>query len=96
MHQRALQVKHCAQDLGMVNAFDRITIYNDNQACVAWYASLTNKAMRYINLREYKVHEAAIDGNVRILSTSQVPSTPAIFSPKNSRMGPIFDNVVIR
>ena len=53
-----LHVKLRAQDLGMADAFDRITIYNDNEACVSWSSSLTNKGMKHINLRECKVHEA--------------------------------------
>jgi hypothetical protein len=49
---------HRAQDLQMDDANDRITIYNDNESCVNWSASVTNKGTKHINLKENYVCEA--------------------------------------
>ena len=75
-----LHVKLRAQDLGMADAYKRIIIYNDNQAAVGWCSSLTNKGMKHINLRECKVREAVIDGDIRVLHIAGVINASDIFT----------------
>ena len=78
----------------MADAFDQITIHNDNEACISWYASLTNKGIKHINLHECKVHEAIIDGNVRVLHIPGVIDTSDIFT-KELKDAAHFRNVEI-
>ena len=75
-----LHVKLRAQDLDMADSYNRITIYNDNQAAVGWCSSLTNKGMKHINLRECKVREAVIDGDVRVIHIAGVINSSDIFT----------------
>ena len=42
-------------DMGMTDALTPTTIYNDNQACVDWSSSITNKCTKHINLHKNKV-----------------------------------------
>ena len=59
-------IRHRAQDLGMADANDCTTIYNDNEACVNWSVSVTNKGTKHINLQENYVREAHHLGIARI------------------------------
>eukprot|EP00956_Cyclotella_meneghiniana_P030923 scaffold79637_cov24-Cyclotella_meneghiniana.AAC.1 len=51
-------IRHRAIDLHMPDANDKITVYNDNDACVQWSASVTNKGTKHMNLKENYVREA--------------------------------------
>eukprot|EP00956_Cyclotella_meneghiniana_P029160 scaffold69885_cov36-Cyclotella_meneghiniana.AAC.3 len=51
-------IRHRAIDLRMPEANDKITFYNDNNACVQWSASVTNKGTKHMNLKENYVREA--------------------------------------
>ena len=51
-------IRHRAVDLSLPEAQDRITVYNDNDACVQWSASVTNKGTKHMNLKENYVREA--------------------------------------
>ena len=62
-----LHVKHCATDLGMLDASDTTSVYNDNQACVNWSASCTTKGVKHLNLKENKIRETHADAIARIL-----------------------------
>eukprot|EP00956_Cyclotella_meneghiniana_P031978 scaffold85846_cov40-Cyclotella_meneghiniana.AAC.6 len=42
----------------MPDANDCITVYNDNDACVQWSSSVTNKGTKHMNLKENYVREA--------------------------------------
>jgi hypothetical protein len=55
-----------AQDLDIQDAYERITIYNDNQAAVDWAASCTNKGPKHINLRENYVRERHQSGVTKV------------------------------
>ena len=71
-----------AQDLGMADANERTTVYNDNEACINWSASVTNIGTKHISLRENYIREAHHLGIVRI-TQSLAPLTPAISSQNN-------------
>ena len=45
-------------DLGIADAQQTITIYNDNQAAINWAAAFTTKGTKHINLHENCVREA--------------------------------------
>ena len=55
--QELQSLRHRAQDLGMADAYERTTVYNDNKAAVDWADSCTNKGTKHINLREDYVRE---------------------------------------
>jgi hypothetical protein len=45
-----------ARYLHIPDAAHPITVYNDNQACVDWSTSVTNKCTKHLNLRENANH----------------------------------------
>lgn len=51
-------IRHRAVDLDMSDANSKITVYNDNDACVQWSSSVTNKGTKHMNLKENYVREA--------------------------------------
>eukprot|EP00956_Cyclotella_meneghiniana_P012765 scaffold18160_cov36-Cyclotella_meneghiniana.AAC.4 len=67
-------IRHRAVDLGMSDANDRITVYNDNDACVQWSASVTNKGTKHMNLKENYVREA------HQLGLAQVKHIPGVIN----------------
>ena len=67
-------IRHRAIDLGMSDANDRITVYNDNDACVQWSASVTNKGTKHMNLKENYVREA------HQLGLAQVKHIPGVIN----------------
>ena len=50
----------------MTDAFQRTTLYNDNQAAVDWAAACTNKGTKHINLRENYVRENHQRGTTKV------------------------------
>eukprot|EP00804_Cyclotella_cryptica_P022104 CCRYP_011574-RA/>CCRYP_011574-RA protein AED:0.46 eAED:0.39 QI:0/0/0/1/0/0/2/0/303 len=47
-----LHIRHCALDLGISDASNRIVVYNDNQAAVNWADAMTSKGTKHLNLHE--------------------------------------------
>ena len=70
-------IRHRAHDLGIPEATNCTTIYNENQACVQWSASVTTKGIKHLNLCETCVRETQHAG--RIL----VSHIPGIINPSN-------------
>ncbi len=62
-----LALKHIAADLHMPDGSQCTRVYNDNEACVAWSASVTNKGTKHFNLRENYVREAHQFQEVNVL-----------------------------
>lgn len=75
-----LHVKNRAADLGMPDALETNTVFNDNQAAVNWAASVTNKGTKHINLRENKVREAVADGSARVRHIDGIINVSDIFT----------------
>ncbi|KAL7516707.1 hypothetical protein ACHAWX_001691 [Stephanocyclus meneghinianus] len=70
-------VHHLAIDLGISNANEKIMVYNDNDACVQWSASVTNKGTNHMNLKENYVRKA------HQLGLAQVKHIPGIVKASN-------------
>jgi hypothetical protein len=87
-----LSIKHRALNLGIPEAAETIIVYNTDKAAVDWASSITLKGTKHINLHENCVRENHQNGTVRVTHAS---STPAISSPKSSRMRPTFVAAVI-
>ena len=49
--------KYCANDIGIIEAYSRTNIYNDNKAAVQWAASVTSKGIKHLNPQENMVRE---------------------------------------
>ena len=75
-----MSIKHRARDLGMADADDRTTVYNDNQAAVNWAASITTKGIKHLNLRENMVRECHLDGSVTFTHIPGVINPSDIFT----------------
>jgi hypothetical protein len=71
---------NCTQDLDMADAYERITIYNDNQAAVDWAASCTNKGTKHINLRENYVRERHQHGITKVTHIPGVINASDLFT----------------
>ena len=61
-----LAIKLLAQDLHMLDGSQCTPVYNDNEACVSWSASVTNKGTKHMNLRENSVREAHLLQEVHV------------------------------
>eukprot|EP00804_Cyclotella_cryptica_P027547 CCRYP_007491-RF/>CCRYP_007491-RF protein AED:0.58 eAED:0.47 QI:0/-1/0/1/-1/0/1/0/173 len=61
-----MHIRHCALDLGITDASQRIVVYNDNQAAVNWADNMTSKGTKHLNLHENCVREAHHDKIVQI------------------------------
>eukprot|EP00804_Cyclotella_cryptica_P022103 CCRYP_011581-RA/>CCRYP_011581-RA protein AED:0.10 eAED:0.05 QI:0/0/0/1/0/0/6/0/1337 len=75
-----LHIKHCAIDLGIADAQQTITIYNDNQAAVNWAAAFTTKGTKHINLHENCVREAHHSKIVKITHIPGVINASDLFT----------------
>ena len=73
-------IRHRAQDLRMQDAFNRTTVYNDNQAAVDWADSCTNKGTKHINLRENYVRELHQNKTVKITHIPGVINASELFT----------------
>eukprot|EP00956_Cyclotella_meneghiniana_P010952 scaffold15313_cov39-Cyclotella_meneghiniana.AAC.3 len=71
----------------MPEANDIMTVYNDNNACVQWSASVTNKGTKHMNLKENYVRDAHISAWPE-LNIFQALLTPVTFLLKNSSTRP--------
>ena len=78
-----------ALDLGMLECKQSIIVYNDNQACVQWSASMTSKGIKYLNLRENQVRECHQDKIVQVLHILGIINPSDIFT-KEMRDGAHF------
>jgi hypothetical protein len=59
---------------------DRVTIYNDNESCVNWSASVTNKGTKHINLKENYVREAHQLGIAKITHIPGITNATDLFT----------------
>eukprot|EP00956_Cyclotella_meneghiniana_P015762 scaffold24459_cov75-Cyclotella_meneghiniana.AAC.3 len=75
-----LSVKHRAMDLGFPDAFERITVYNDNKSACDWAASVTLKGTKHINLHENCVREEHQNGTVKITHIPGVINAVDLFT----------------
>eukprot|EP00956_Cyclotella_meneghiniana_P016782 scaffold26800_cov39-Cyclotella_meneghiniana.AAC.1 len=73
-------IRHRAIDLHMPEANDKITVYNDNDACVQWSASVTNKGTKHMNLKENYVREAHQLGLAEVKHIPGVINTSDLFT----------------
>ena len=64
----------------MLDADHPITIYNDNQACIDWSASVTTKGTKHLNLRENYVRESQHMGITKITHIPGVINASDIFT----------------
>ena len=48
-------LKHCANNIGIMESNNQTTIYNENKACVQCSASVTCKGIKHLNIRENMV-----------------------------------------
>lgn len=62
-----IALKLIAEDLHMADGSKCTQVYNDNEACVSWSASVTNKGTKHLNLRENRVREAHQFREVNVL-----------------------------
>jgi hypothetical protein len=73
-------IRFRAQDLGMADAYERTTIYNDNQAAVDWAASCTNKGTKHLNLRENYVRELHQNGTTKVTHIPGIINASDLFT----------------
>ena len=50
-------LKHCANNIGIPEAYSCTKIYNNNKAAVQWAASVTSKGIKHLNLWKNMVRE---------------------------------------
>ena len=65
--KEVLAVRLLAADLHVPDAATPTKIYNDNQACVDWAASITTKGIKHLNLKENKVRESQAEGECVVI-----------------------------
>ena len=82
-------IKHRASDIGLTEANNCTTVYNDNQACVNWSASVTSKGTKHINLRENMVRECHQARSTKVVHIAGVINPSDIFT-KEMRDGAHF------
>jgi hypothetical protein len=63
-------IRNCAINLGIADAGDTITIYNDNKAAVNWAAACTSKGTKHLNLHENCMSEAH---HLKIIHITHIP-----------------------
>ena len=73
-------IRHRAQDLGMADAYERTTVYNDNKSAVDWAATCTNKGTKHINLRENYVRELHQNNTAKITHIAGVINASDLFT----------------
>ena len=64
----------------MQDAFERTTLYNDNQAAVDWAPACTNKGTKHIDLRENYVRENHQGGTTKVTHISGKINTSDLFT----------------
>ena len=70
-------IKHRAVDLGMIGGSKCTQVYNDNQACVQWSASVTSKGIKHCNLCENMVLQLHQENSIH------VTHIPGVINPSN-------------
>ena len=75
--KETLAIKLLAADLHIPEASECIPVYNDNEACVSWSHSVTNKGTKHINLRENSLREA------HLLKEVNVRHIPGVIKPSD-------------
>ena len=69
--------KHCANDIGIQEAYSCTKIYNNNKAAVQWAASVTSKGIKHLHLQEIMVHKYHQSKDV------DVDHIPGIINPRD-------------
>ena len=64
--KETIAIKLLAEDLQMPDGSECVQVYNDNDACVSWSHSVTNKGTKHMNLRENSVREAHLFKEVNV------------------------------
>eukprot|EP00804_Cyclotella_cryptica_P030371 CCRYP_011900-RA/>CCRYP_011900-RA protein AED:0.20 eAED:-0.11 QI:0/0/0/1/1/1/3/0/1923 len=75
-----LHIRHCAQDLGISDASQRIVVYNDNKAAVNWADAMTSKGTKHLNLHENCVREAHHNHVVKITHIPGIINSSDLFT----------------
>ena len=75
-----LHIRHCAQDLGISDASQRIVVYNDNKAAVNWADAMTSKGTKHLYLHENCVREAHHNNVVKITHIPGVINSSDLFT----------------
>eukprot|EP00558_Chaetoceros_sp_UNC1202_P009040 CAMPEP_0197232302 /NCGR_PEP_ID=MMETSP1429-20130617/152_1 /TAXON_ID=49237 /ORGANISM="Chaetoceros sp., Strain UNC1202" /LENGTH=1842 /DNA_ID=CAMNT_0042690279 /DNA_START=1 /DNA_END=5529 /DNA_ORIENTATION=- len=67
--KRLTQIRNISADMGFEDLImpDTIPIYNDNNACVQWSASMTTRGLRHIQMRENAVREEHAKGHIKCI-----------------------------
>ncbi|EJK43756.1 hypothetical protein THAOC_37768, partial [Thalassiosira oceanica] len=79
--EELLSVRYRAADLDLLEEVSGPTaVYNDNQACVNWSASLTTKGIKHLNLNENMIREVVQDGLATIHHIPGVINSSDIFT----------------
>ena len=73
-------IHHRAQDLGMADAYEQTTVYNDNQAAVDWADSCTNKGTKHINLCENYVRKLHQNSKMKITNIPGIINASDLFT----------------
>ena len=50
-------LKHCANNIGIQEAYSRTKIYNNNKSAVQWAASVNSKVIKHLNLQANMVSQ---------------------------------------
>jgi hypothetical protein len=64
----------------MKDAYERTTVYNDNQAAVDWAAACTNKGTKHLNLRENYVRELHQNGTMKVTHIPGIINASDLFT----------------
>ena len=88
--KETLAIKLLADDLHMPDGSECVPVYNDNDACVSWSHSVTNKGTKHMNLRENSVREAHRFGEVN------VQHIPGVINPSDIYTKEIKDDAHFR
>jgi hypothetical protein len=88
--KETLAIKLLAEDLHMPDGSECVPVYNDNDACVSWSHSVTNKGTKHMNLRENSVREAHLFNEVK------VQHIPGVINPSDIYTKEIKDDAHFR
>lgn len=75
-----LSIRNRCQDLSLPDITLPTTIYNDNQACVDWSSTVTTKGIKHVNLRENRVREAQVAGQIHVKHIPGIINSADIFT----------------
>ena len=80
-----LHMRNMCSDLNITTFFfpNKITVYNDNAACIKWSKNMTTKGLRYIQIRENAVREAVLNNIVDIKHIAGAINVADIFTKED-------------